>query len=97
MGANDERRQWVRRTLSATILFKAAENPGGAVFRSGQMRDISDGGVSFDTEDPPAEGSLVDMFFKEHAEAADRRVRGRVAWTRREESGMHSVGVSFVR
>ena len=45
MGA--ERRQWERRSLSATILFKPADGPGGNPFNSGQMRNISEGGVSF--------------------------------------------------
>ena len=91
---NSERRQWRRRLFSTTILFKPVEGHSGP-FRSGQLRDISDGGVSFDTDDPPADGSLVDMFFKEHATAADQRVRGRVVWTRPGEVGLYAVGVSF--
>ena len=95
-GIDDERRQFRRRSLSTTILFRPVEGPGGKAFRSAHMRDISDGGVAFDTEDPPAEGTVIDMFFKEHANAADQRVRGSVAWTRPASGGLYSVGVSFV-
>jgi len=94
MGAQNERRRWQRRSLDAIILFKPVEGPGGP-FRSGKMRDISDGGVAFDTDDPPTEGALIDMFFKEHDNAADQRVRGRVAWLRPADPGTYSVGVSF--
>ncbi|MFO7899581.1 MAG: PilZ domain-containing protein [Planctomycetota bacterium] len=87
-----ERRQWKRRSLDATVLYRLA-GEGGA-FQTGQMRDLSEGGVSFDTDEPPAEGTLVDMFFKEHANDADRRVRGRVIW-RRVGPGLSAVGVSF--
>ncbi len=93
MAQQVERRQWERRTLSSTILFRPV-GPGGHAFRSGQMRDISDGGVSFDTEDPPAEGQEIDMFFKAHANAADRRVRGRVAWVR-PTPAKTAVGVTY--
>jgi Tfp pilus assembly protein PilZ len=89
-----ERRQWRRRTLATTVLFRTVH--AGGPFRSGQMRDISQGGVAFDTDDPPFEGDVVDMFFKENALAADQRVRGRVVWVRSAESGMAGVGVSFV-
>ena len=95
MSNAQERRQWERRSLDTTILFKPVEGLGGP-FRSGQMRDLSDGGVAFDTDDPPAEGALVDMFFKEHATAADQRVRGRVVWVRPGQVGLHAVGVSFM-
>jgi hypothetical protein len=91
----DERRRWQRRALSTTILFKTIEGAVRQPFRSGMMRDISDGGVSFDTEAPPTQGALIDMFFKEHENAADKRVRGRVVWTRSTETGM-LVGVSYV-
>ncbi len=90
-----ERRQWERRSLDAIILFRAAEGPGGKKFRSGKMRDISEGGVSFDTDDPPAEGAVIDMFFKEHDNAADQRVRGRVVWKLTRDGGRCTVGVSF--
>ena len=96
MSTPQDRRQWQRRALSTTILFRLAESSGGNPFRSGEMRDISDGGVAFDTDDPPVEGTLVDLFFKEHANAADQRVRGRVAWTRPGDTGFYNVGVSFV-
>lgn len=88
-----ERRQFGRRALSTTILFKAV-TAANQQFRSGQMRDLSDGGVSFDTDSPPAEGDMVDLFFKTHANAADTRVRGRVAWTR-PLGDVTAVGVSF--
>ena len=94
MSTQDERRQWQRRLLDATILFKPVEGPGGP-FRSATMRDISDGGVAFETDDPPTEGVVIDMFFKEHDNAADQRVRGRVVWLRPTKPGMYSVGVSF--
>ena len=94
MSNRDERRQWQRRSLSTTILFRPAEGHVGP-FRSGRMRDISDGGVSFDTDDPPTDGILVDMFFKEHDTSADRRVRGRVAWARPGAAGLYCIGVSF--
>lgn len=97
MSSEDERRQWSRRLLSTTILFKPVEAPGGNPFRSGQMRDVSDGGISFDTDAPPPDGALIDMFFKEHATAADRRVRGRVVWLRPGNDGLQIVGVSFAR
>jgi hypothetical protein len=90
-----ERRRFRRRSLSTTILFRAVEGPAGP-FLTGQMCDVSDGGVSFDTDDAPADGALVDLFFKEHANAADQRVRGRVAWIRPGNISAYSVGVSFV-
>jgi len=96
MAAPEDRRQWQRRTLSTTVLFRSVEGNGGRTFRSGEMRDVSDGGVAFDTDDPPGDGELIDMFFKEHATAADQRVRGRVVWTRSGELGLFSVGVSFI-
>ena len=89
-----ERRRFHRRSLSTTILFRPVEGPAGP-FCSAQMRDISDGGVSFDTDDAPSEGIVVDMFFKQHANAADERVRGRVAWVRPGDVSAHTIGVSF--
>ena len=89
-----ERRHWERRTLSATVLFKPVGMPGHP-FRSGRMHDISDGGVSFDTDSPPSDGTTIDMFFKPHESAADQRVRGRVVWTRPADGGTYLVGVSF--
>jgi len=89
----DERRLFQRRALSTTILFKAV-SPASQQFRSGRMRDLSDGGVSFDTDAPPADGEVIDMFFKKHENAADTRVRGRVVWTRF-IGAMTAVGVSF--
>lgn len=94
MATKRERRDFHRRSLNTTILFRPVEAAGGS-FRSGQMRDISDGGVSFDTDDPPTESSLVDMFFKEHTNAADRRVRGRVIWARPSQAGFYTIGVGF--
>jgi hypothetical protein len=94
MAIPSERRRWQRRSLSTTVLFRLVDGPGGP-FRSAKMRDISDGGVAFDTDDPPSEGALIDMFFKEQSDAADRRVRGRVAWMKPSEGGLYNVGVSF--
>ena len=96
MLAVDERRKWRRRTLSTTILFRVADSPSGRPFRSGDIRDLSDGGVAFDTDDPPGEGALVEMFFKEHTDTADQLVRGRVVWTKPGDNGFYNVGVSFV-
>jgi Tfp pilus assembly protein PilZ len=93
MGSIDERRRGDRRVLDTTILFRPVE--AGGPFRSAMMRDISDGGVSFDTDDPPAKGDVVDMFFKEHEAAADRRIRGQVAWTQPAQPGFTSVGIAF--
>ena len=93
MGNVDDRRQWARRALDTTILFRPVD--AGGPFRSGMMRDISDGGVSFDTDDPPGKGDVVDMFFKEHESAADRRVRGEVAWVQPAQPGFTSVGIAF--
>lgn len=90
-----ERRRFCRRSLNTTILFRPAEGPAGP-FLMGSMRDVSDGGVSFDTDDAPSDGILVDLFFKEHASAADQRVRGRVAWVRPGDISAYTVGVSFV-
>ncbi len=90
-----ERRRFCRRTLNTTILFRPAEGPTGP-FLMGSMRDLSDGGVSFDTDDGLAEGALVDVFFKEHANAADQRVRGRVAWVRPGDISAYTVGVTFM-
>lgn len=89
-----ERRRFERRSLSTTILFRPVDGPAGP-FRSGQMRDISDGGVSFDTDDAPEEGAVVDMFFKRLANSADQRVRGRVAWVRPGDVSAYTIGVSF--
>lgn len=89
-----ERRRFQRRSLSTTILFRPADGPAGP-FRSGQMRDISDGGVSFDADDAPEEGAVVDMFFKQLADNADQRVRGRVAWIRPGDISAYTIGVSF--
>ncbi len=90
-----ERRRFCRRSLNTTILFRPAEG-GAGPFHSGSMRDISDGGVSFDTDDGLTEGAPVDLFFKEHANAADRRVRGRVAWIRPGDISAYTIGVTFV-
>ena len=90
-----ERRRFRRRSLNTTILFRPVDGPASP-YLSGQMLDISDGGVSFDTDDAPEEGTLVDMFFKEHANAADRRVRGRVAWVRPGDISAYTVGVGFL-
>jgi len=87
-----ERRRWQRRSLDATILYRIAEDRGA--FRVGRLRDISDGGVSFDTDDPPPEGVLLDMFFKEHANDSDRHIKGRVVWLRNGPA-LSSVGISF--
>jgi len=95
MARQNERRRFERRSLSTTILFRAVDDAGGP-FQSGQMRDISDGGVSFDTDDAPTEGAQVDLFFKMHANSADQRVRGEVVWTRPGEVGVYCVGVRFV-
>ena len=89
----DERRKFQRRSLSTTILFKPV-SPASQPFRTGRMRDLSDGGVSFDTDAPPADGELINMFFKKHDNAADTRVRGRVVWTRSVGNAV-AVGVSF--
>jgi len=89
------RRQWERRSLSTTVLFRKVDGPNGP-FHSGTMRDVSDGGVSFDTDTPPADGDLLDLFFKAQSSAADQRVRGRVAWVRQAPTGGSSVGVGFV-
>ncbi|MFH1732064.1 MAG: PilZ domain-containing protein [Planctomycetota bacterium] len=89
-----ERRRFERRSLSTTILFRPVDGPAGP-FWSGQMRDISDGGVSFDTDDAPEEGAVVDMFFKQLANTADQRVRGRVAWVRPGDISAYTIGVSF--
>lgn len=88
-----ERRQFKRFALSTTILFKTV-SPSSQQFRSGQIRDLSDGGVSFDTDAPPAQGEMIDMFFKKHADAADTRVRGRVVWAR-SLGDKTAIGVSF--
>jgi hypothetical protein len=90
-----ERRRFCRHSLNTTILFRPAEGVLGP-FRTGAMRDISDGGVSFDTDDGLTDGALVDLFFKEHANAADRRVRGRVAWIRPGDISAYTIGVTFV-
>lgn len=89
------RRQWERRSLNTTVLFRKVNGPNGP-FRSGTMRDVSDGGVSFDTDNPPAEGDLLDLFFKVQSSAADQRVRGRVAWKRPGPAGGSVIGVGFV-
>jgi Tfp pilus assembly protein PilZ len=93
MANMSERRQWERRSLDITILFRPVKS--GGPFRSGSMRDISDGGVSFDTNEPPTRGESVDMFFKEHEASADRRVRGQVAWVQAGQPGFTTVGVAF--
>ena len=90
-----ERRRFCRRSLNTTILFRPAEGQVGP-FLTGSMRDISDGGVSFDTDDGLSEGASVDLFFKEHASASDRRVRGRVQWVRPGDISAYTVGVTFV-
>jgi len=94
MAEKRNRRRFGRQEVDTTILFRPAESQGE--YLSGQMRNISDGGVAFDTADPPAEGDVIDLFFKRHANAADQRVRGQVVWARAVGVGSFAIGVSFL-
>ena len=42
-----------------------------------------------------AGSGICSRFFKQHANAADQRVRGQVVWTRPGEVGVYCVGVRF--
>ena len=77
--AIQERRNFSRQTMSEMILFRRVmPNAGLAPFSSGLLRDISNGGVLFNTDELLAEGDILDIFFKERNACADTRMRAEI-------------------
>jgi len=92
-----ERRRCTRQAISDMILFRRITGTKSlAPFRAGFLRDISQGGILFETDELLAEGDVIDVFFKEVNSCADTHMRGEVV--RACENGVgYEVGVKFLR
>lgn len=92
-----ERRRYSRQTMSDMILFRrVSSNTTLAPFGAGFLRDISQGGIMFNTDEMLAEGDVVDVFFKEHNACADTRMRAEVVRTSEIGAG-YEIGAKFLR
>ena len=92
-----ERRRFSRQSLNEMILFRRVTGTATlAPFRAGFLRDISQGGVLFETDELLAEGDMIDVFFKERNSCADTHMRARIV--RALEVGVaYEVGATFVQ
>gem|GEM_PF-5096885 len=73
-----ERRADQREEMCDTILFRLVAPGKSRQFLSGLLRDISSGGILFETESKPAEGDLIDIFFKRQVSYADTCARAEI-------------------
>jgi len=96
MIATKERRRFTRKTVNEMILFRRITGTGSlAPFRAGFLRNISQVGIMFETDEMLAEGDFIDVFFKESKSCADTHMRGEVV--RSVEAGTaYEVGVKFL-
>jgi hypothetical protein len=92
-----ERRSFARETMSDMILFRRITGAQGlSPFRAGFLRDISRGGILFETDELLAEGDIVDLFFKERNAHADTHMRAEVVRTCEVGAG-YEIGAKFLR
>jgi len=90
-----ERRIAQREKMSETILFRMAAPGKPRRFLSGELADISAGGVLFYSEASVAEGDVIDIFFKRESAYADTCMRAEVL--RVNNLGAHfEIGAKFV-
>ena len=62
-----------------------------------RLKNMSIGGIQFETEDPPAVKSHIKLEIKLSEDTKPMRMNGRVAWTRPLDGhGRHAVGVEFL-
>jgi hypothetical protein len=73
-----DRRAARREMMSETILFRTVGPGKSRKFLSGQIQDVSEGGISFETETSLAEGDLIDIFFKRQIAYADTCARAEI-------------------
>jgi len=93
-----ERRRFSRQSLNEMILFRRVFSGTAtlAPFRAGFLRDISQGGILFETDELLAEGDVIHVFFKERNSCADTHMRARVV--RALEVGVaYEVGATFMQ
>ena len=88
-----ERRSFKREDLNSMILFR--RDGGSGSYRSGYLRNISDGGILFETAEPLLEGEKVALFFKEKNSYADTRVNAEVVRSEQLSDGF-SIGARFL-
>lgn len=97
MVETSERRRFTRQAVNDMILFRRITGTTSlAPFRAGFLRDISQGGILFETDEVLAEGDIIDVFFKERNSCADTHMRGEVMRACEVGAGFE-VGVKFLR
>ncbi|HUW32565.1 MAG TPA: PilZ domain-containing protein [Planctomycetota bacterium] len=90
-----ERRAARREQMSETILFRRTTPGTSRRFLSGYLRDISSGGVSFETEARLQAGEVIDVFFKRQLAYTDTCARAEVVRTASLGARLE-VGAKFV-
>jgi len=90
-----ERRVFEREKMSDTILFRPISDETPRHFRSGKIKDISPGGIMFETEVKLAKGDVIDVFFKRKVSQTDTVARAEVVRTIN-MGARQEVGAKFV-
>ena len=90
-----ERRAFARERISETILFRKAGPGTSRRFLSGWLRDISAGGISFETDARLQEGDVIDVFFRRQMSYTDTCARAEVVRTSSLGARLE-VGAKFV-
>ena len=90
-----DRRTAQRERMSETILFRRATPGTSRRFLSGLLRDISSGGISFETDVKLQAGEVIDVFFKRQLSYADTCARAEIVRTTSLGARLE-VGAKFV-
>ena len=90
-----DRRANEREIMSDTILFRLIGPGKPRKFLSGLIQDVSEGGISFETEANLSEGDLIDIFFKRQIAHADTCARAEIMRTNN-LGACFEVGARFV-
>jgi len=90
-----ERRAYDRESMSDTMLFRMAAPGTSRQFLSGRLKDVSSGGILFETETKLAEGDVIDVFFKRQLAYADTCARAEIVRTSN-LGACFEVGAKFV-
>ena len=88
-----ERRQFNRENLSLMVLFRRDAGPG--TYRSGYLRNISQGGILFETAEPLTEGDIFVVFFKEKNAYTDTRMKAQAIRVDQTGNG-YIIGARFI-
>ena len=90
-----ERRQQKRFPISEVVLFRRLNAAPSNRYSTGEARDISQGGLAFQTDELLFEGEQIELSFRQRQMFADTRVRAEVVRVAENGSG-YGIGARFL-